>query len=89
MTVIGGRARGGTGDLTMSEYLSVGEAAARVGGGVLPRHISDALYSGRLDGSRCPMIGGRRLIPEDYVEEIGRVLLGGRRRKELATTETA
>jgi hypothetical protein len=36
--------------------------------------ISDLFYSRRLDDARCPIIGGRRLIPEDYISEIKEVL---------------
>jgi hypothetical protein len=87
VTVIRGRAIGGTGEPGISErYLAGGDVARRIGGGVRRRDVSDALYDGRLDGERCPIVGGRRLIPEDYVEEIRRVLLDGRRqRKKLAT----
>jgi hypothetical protein len=53
----------------MSErYLGVREAAERVG--CLPRELSDDIYSGRLDRDRCPLIAGRRVIPESYLPEI-------------------
>ena len=53
-------------------YYTVSEVARPCG--VLPRVISDLFYSRRLDDARCPIIGGRRLIPEDYISEIKEVL---------------
>ena len=38
------------------------------------RRVSDLYYQGRLDGARCPVVAGRRLIPADYVPVIRRVL---------------
>ena len=42
--------------------------------GVAPRVISDLFYSRHFDDRRCPIVGGRRLIPEDYVPVIEAVL---------------
>jgi hypothetical protein len=50
----------------------VSEVARRYS--VPPRVISDLFYSRRLDDRRCPIVGGRRLIPEDYLPEVVRVL---------------
>jgi hypothetical protein len=44
-----------------ADLLSVSEAARRLG--CRPRDVSDMLYQRRVDDSRCPLIGGRRLIP--------------------------
>lgn len=52
----------------MPEYISVGEAAKRLG--VKTRDISVPLYDGRLDSDRCPLIAGRRLVPVDYLPGI-------------------
>lgn len=41
---------------------------------VKPRRISDLFYQGKLDGNRCPVISGRRLIPSDYLPEVERAL---------------
>ena len=41
---------------------------------VRPRDISDLFYQRVLDGTRCPIVGGRRLIPRDYVAVIKKVL---------------
>ena len=65
-------------------FLSVGEVAQDAG--VEPRVISDLLYARKLSTERCPIVGGRRLIPSDYLPEIKRVLHGTQ--KADATTET-
>jgi hypothetical protein len=46
-------------------YFHVSEIARRYG--VRPRDISDLFYRRVLDDQACPVVGGRRLIPEDYV----------------------
>ena len=38
--------------------------------GCAPRILSDAFYGRHLDESRILLVGGRRLIPADYVPEI-------------------
>jgi hypothetical protein len=52
----------------MSDYLSVSEAADKIG--VKPRDISGAIYDRKLDADRCPIVAGRRLIPADYIPAI-------------------
>jgi hypothetical protein len=47
-------------------YLTVSDIARRIPG-ARPKDISDLFYQRRLDDVRCPIVGGRRLIPEDYV----------------------
>ena len=42
---------------------------------VAPRILSDLFYQRRLDDARCTIVGGRRLIPADYLPEIKAVLL--------------
>lgn len=54
------------------EHLSVSEAARRLG--ARPRDISDLFYRRQLSDERCPIIGGRRLIPESYLDVIGMAL---------------
>lgn len=49
-------------------YLSVSEAARRLG--TKPRAISDLFYKRELRDDLCPIVGGRRLIPECYIEVI-------------------
>jgi hypothetical protein len=53
-------------------YLSVGDTGRRLS--VDPRHITNAFYSRQLRDDLCPIVGGRRLIPENYVDEVARVL---------------
>jgi hypothetical protein len=45
--------------------LSVSDVARRLG--VTPRRISDLFYRRVLDDDACPIIAGRRLIPENYL----------------------
>lgn len=52
----------------MRRHLSVSEVARRLK--ARPRDISDLFYRRRLRDDLCPIVAGRRLIPEDYVEII-------------------
>ncbi len=52
-----------------AQFVSVGESAKRLG--VPPKTISKLFYDGHLRDDLCPIVGGRRIIPEDYVEIIG------------------
>ena len=65
----------------MSNPLSVGDAAKILG--VRPAEITALFYQQKLCGDRCPIIGGRRIIPADYVEIIAMEL----RRKGIAVTK--
>lgn len=56
----------------MAASFAVSEVARRLG--VQPRIISDLFYQRALDDGVCPVVGGRRLIPEAYVPEIEKVL---------------
>lgn len=56
------------------KLLAITEVAERRDVNVAPRVISDAFYQGRLDRSKCPVVGGRRLIPLDYLPELKSVL---------------
>jgi hypothetical protein len=60
------------------QHFSVSEVARRIG--ARPKDISDLFYQRRLDDQRCPIVAGRRLIPDDYIsivkkalEQLGRV----------------
>ena len=66
-----------------SNYLSVGETARRIGRGIIPKDISTLFYQGFLRDDLCPVVAGRRLIPETYVPMIEMVL---RRRGRLPIT---
>lgn len=56
----------------MPNYQTVGEVARPFG--IAPRVISDLFYSHHLDNQRCPVVGGRRIIPVEYVPQIEAVL---------------
>ena len=53
--------------------------------GVAPRVISDLFYARKLDDRRCPIIGGRRLIPAEYLPTVEAAL----RRTGQLTPEAA
>ncbi len=48
--------------------VTVSELARKIG--AKPRDISTLFYARQLDDAVCPIVGGRRLIPEDYIETI-------------------
>jgi hypothetical protein len=52
----------------MARLFSVSEVARRLGAN--PREISDLFYRRDLRDDLCPIIAGRRLIPESYVPQI-------------------
>jgi len=56
----------------VDRYLSVSEVARHLG--VPPRGVSDLFYQRELRDDLCPIVGGRRLIPPEYVDEVARVL---------------
>ncbi|MHC4445887.1 MAG: hypothetical protein ACYTF1_22860 [Planctomycetota bacterium] len=60
------------------KLLSVGDVARILG--VRPSKITQLFYERRLDDDLCPIVGGRRLIPAEYVEIIAMEL----RRKGVA-----
>ena len=51
---------------------TVSEVARKIG--VRPRDISDLFYGRELSDQKCPIIGGKRIIPDDYVQVITCVL---------------
>ena len=51
---------------------SITDAVAKIG--CRPRDISDAFFQQHLDESRVFRLGGRRVIPREYLPEIRRVL---------------
>ena len=70
----------------MGEDLIVSEAARtlsyQLGEVVRPRDITELFYRRVLDDGRCPIVGGRRLIPRDFLPAIvvalrGRGLING------------
>ena len=66
------------------QFLSVSEAAREFG--VRPREISDLFYQRVLSDDQCPIVGGRRLIPLDYLPEVASA---PRKRGRPAKAETA
>lgn len=58
----------------MNNVLTVSEAARlisdRTGWSVSPRQITDLFYKRLLSDRTCPIVGGRRLIPHDYVPRV-------------------
>jgi hypothetical protein len=48
---------------------TVSDAARRIPG-ARPKDITDLFYLRKLDDARCPVVGGRRLIPPDYLPAI-------------------
>ena len=56
----------------MTKQLSVSEVARRIG--ATPKDISDLFYRRELRDDLCPIVAGRRLIPESYIEMIVMVL---------------
>ena len=56
----------------MEAYLSVSDVARMLG--ARPKDISDLFYQRELRDDLCPILAGRRLIPESYVDEIAAAL---------------
>jgi hypothetical protein len=56
----------------VAHHITVSEAARAWD--IPPRTISDLFYARRLDDRRCPIVGGRRLIPHDYLPVIAEAL---------------
>jgi hypothetical protein len=60
------------------DLLSISDIARRLG--VRPRAVSDLFYQRVLRDDLCPVVGGRRLVPADYLAEVKKALTerGGR-----------
>lgn len=69
--------------LTVSD--AARELTAVLGQEVKPRDISTAFYQRQLRDDLCPIVGGRRLIPADYLPQIEAAL----RRAGKITREAA
>lgn len=57
-----------SGSLTVSEIIGVGEAARRLG--AKPSDITWLFYQRELNDELCPIVGGRRVIPVEYLATI-------------------
>ena len=56
----------------MQSHFMVSSLARRYG--IKPRTISDLFYSRKLSDQACPIVDGRRIIPESYLPELEAVL---------------
>jgi hypothetical protein len=61
----------------LEQFLSVSEVARRLG--AAPRDISDLFYRRELRDDLCPIVAGRRLIPESYIPQVELALRHHRR----------
>jgi hypothetical protein len=53
-------------------FYAVGDVARRCN--CPPKILSDLFYLRKLDPARCPIVSGRRLIPDDYLPAIEAML---------------
>jgi hypothetical protein len=67
------------------KHLSVSEAARRLN--ARPRDISDPFYRRQLRDDLCPIVAGRRLIPEDYLDVIALALKRAGRPVEMQASQ--
>ena len=58
------------------DRIFVGEVARLIG--ICPKALTNLFYRHQLDTDRCPVVGGRRLVPQDDVQVICEVLRGRR-----------
>ncbi len=54
------------------DHLTVGEVARELG--AYPKDITNLFYIRELDDRKCPIVGGRRMIPKDYIPVVSMVL---------------
>lgn len=66
----------------MQDHLTVGEAAKRLKRS--PSAVTMAIYRRPDEFGDCPMVGGRRMIPEERLKDLRRILAKGRRQKAKA-----
>jgi hypothetical protein len=60
--------------LTVSDVAR--ELGSELGVEIRPRDITALFYRRQLSDERCPILGGRRLIPHDYLPAIAEALRG-------------
>jgi hypothetical protein len=56
----------------MIRYYSVGEAARLIGESA--RRTSDGFHKNWFDNAACPLVGGRRMIPAEYLPALAAIL---------------
>lgn len=66
----------------MMQYTTISELARRLD--VPPRVISDLFYARKLDDTVCPIVSGRRLIPDSYVPVVEQVIRDRASREAVA-----
>ena len=64
----------------MPQFFAVSDLARQIN--CPPRDISDLLYARFIPDDECPVVGGRRLIPAQYVNVIATKLAERRRQRE-------
>lgn len=75
----------------MQGYLTISELAQRIehdtGKDCPPRLISDLFYRRRIPGgqAKCPVIAGRRLIPDDFAPTVIQIVLNEMKQRALPT----
>jgi hypothetical protein len=57
----------------MSRFFAISQIARRLG--IDPGVLSNGLYRGWIDSTQCPLVGNRRLIPEEAVAGIRETLV--------------
>jgi hypothetical protein len=61
------------------DALTVGQVARQLG--IAPWVLSNLFYRGKLSDAKCPVVGGRRMIPPSYVASIAALLRNTPRRE--------
>jgi hypothetical protein len=72
----------------MAMWFTVSDVARKIEG-ARPKDITDLFYQRKLDDARCPVVGGRRLIPVDYVPQIEQALRNAGRLPQRAEVPCA
>ena len=69
----------------MTGFTTISELARQVPG-CRPRDISDMFYLRVLPDDKCPIVSGRRLIPNELVTEIRRLVRENVKRRQTVGT---
>jgi len=68
-------------------HLIVTQAARRIDPSVRPEDISILFYRRKLRDDLCPIVAGRRMIPESYLPEIAAALRKAGKLPPVASTD--